>query len=297
MDNVEDQNFSKEHQQSSPKDWFASLPSVQDTKRRLYNPNLRTPEAQAVWDKLPGFLQDNKDLLLTKMGAKDAVVHLHGSTLLGVSTDGKRKEESPYIWELQPSDVDLVVFVDDSNLSVHEGDTKVFQFVMESGMEDVLGRQGEGVLVSKANLERQLKSVCQKTLTGDELTFEENSGLYFMTSFFGSDALFESSHGKEAQWRNELLKTILDTPGGEDVWNTKIREMFNTYVVNYETNSFGSDASGHENRVARAFDKIASAKEKPDEIKRLAADYLRDRRASIQLPPFEELRSLRPHLV
>ena len=95
-------------------DLFSTLEEVKTAKRRLYNPRHRTPESQKAWNKLPDFLERNKDLLGFFMGSKDVVIHLHGSMLLGVGTEGKRakcsRKDYWHMWETPPSDIDLLVF-------------------------------------------------------------------------------------------------------------------------------------------------------------------------------------------
>ncbi len=92
-------------------DLFSTLEEVKTAKRRLYNPRHRTPESQKVWNKLPDFLEKNKELLNFFMGSKEVAVHLHGSMLLGFGTDGKKRESgNTSLWETPPSDIDLLLF-------------------------------------------------------------------------------------------------------------------------------------------------------------------------------------------
>lgn len=132
-----------------------------------------------------------------------------------------------------------------------------------------------------------------------EITYKDLSVVYDTTILFGSDALFQGKPGIEAKWRNEILKILLQNPGGENLWNRRIRKYFNLYLAGYEDNYPGLIRGGkkerNKKRVTMAFEKILTEKGVPD--KERAKDALSKQRANLQLPEFKVIQSLKDKLV
>lgn len=297
-------------------DLFSKLEEVRIMKRRLYNPRLRTPEAEKVWENLPDFLEKNKELLMLMMGSREVAVHLHGSMLLGVGTSGRRNAIEPPRWDIPPSDIDLFIFVGepdeneeryqaeygnkDKNLPIDlQEDERIHRFIEKTDFQKKLGHRGDGIIVRVPQLIDQIKNICQKLSDNEKLSEEDLFAIYKATMLFGSDALFQSSPELEGKWRNNLLKILLEHPSGEFVWNNGIRKYFDIYFVRYEENSLIPGQivkKSHKKRVEVALEEILNKREIPTSHRERAKNYLRNQRITLGLPSFDSIKVLKDKL-
>lgn len=320
MENIESRFFSERNKAEINEinpviDLFSTLEEVKTAKKRLYRH--RSPEAQKVWNKLPDFLEKNKDLLSFFMGSKDVVAHLAGSMLLGVGTEGKRaiideKQSTWHMWDIPPSDIDLLFFVGEKDENEQKYQAKygaedrelsdslkeierVDRFFEQSNFEKEFNFREEGAIVWVPELTTKIKEICK----GQEITDKEFFPIYKTAMLFGSDALFQSNKSIESKWRNEILKILLENPGGEVFWNEGIRKYFNLYFAGYEENPFvlgRKSKESHKKRVDVAFDKILSEKNVPPRSRERAKNALSKQRSKIQLPEFKVIESLKEKL-
>lgn len=300
-------------------DWFSTLPEVESVKKRLYNPRHRTAEAKETWDKLRKVLERNKSSFSFCMGSKDVVVHLHGSMLLGVGTEGKKSKDSHYLWETPPSDIDLYVFVGkkgdnekkyqakyaaedkDFSGSLKESE-RLSRFFEQSNFETEFNRRGDGLIVNVPELMNKIEEICFNLENKQEIAEEDKWQIYNAAMLFGSDALFQGKKGLEGKWRNQILKILLKSPaGGEILWNEGIRKYFNMYLAGYEDNPVRPTQEAkeaHKKRVGIAFDKILA--QYSDNAQKLykepAKKALSKMRRDLQLPKYEDLKKLKEKL-
>lgn len=305
-------------------DWFSTLGETKTAKKRLYNPNLRTTESQEVWNKLPDFLEKNKELLGFYMGSKEVAAHLTGSMLLGVGTEGKKTisdythpvlDNTWHMWEIPPSDIDLLLFVgekDDNERKYqnkHGAEDKelpdslkeierVDRFFEQSNFEEEFNLREEGMIVRIPELMTQIREICPRLLVEQKIINENRIAIYNAAMLYVSDALFQSNRSIEAKWRNEILKIILENPGGKILWDEGIRKYFNLYIAGYEDNPFTNKPKEmQKKRVGMAFEKILSEKNVPQPYKERAKDALSKQRANIQLPEFQVIQSLKDKIM
>lgn len=289
--------------QSEIVDWFSSIDTNLD---RLYNPRLRTAEAQTAWTEAPKFLDDNAELLKFTMGSKEISVHLHGSMLIGVGNDGIVNTETGKV-ELQPSDIDLFVLVGDkdeydadyqnkyakldSELSPSfKEDERMWRFINGSHMREKMKRRGDMIIVHIDQLISEFDILCQQLTQNKPYSLNAFWTCYNIAMLFGSKSIYETDNSVEARFRNEVITKILTTEGGKPLWN-EIRRIFSEKIVNYELSDTSS--SDHEKRVNIAFEEVLRIRGLPEEHYERAKDYMRKLRTEIQLPTYEELNTIR----
>lgn len=292
-------------------DWFSTLDETKKAMRRLYKEAHRTPEAKQVWDKLPGFLEENKGLLSFLVGTEEFAVHIQGSMLVGVGTEGKKnKNASPDSQEISPSDIDFLIFVGDKDDRENKYQAKyvaedkdlpddlresarLARFFAQSDFSKEFNFHGDGFIVDMAELAMKMKEICNKLSKGGAIEegTEEGMNIYRAAVMFGSDALFQGKHGTESKWRNEILKIILENPGGEKLWNEGIKKYFNLYIANYEYNALTpARKEKQRKRVDMAFDKILDEKKVSPDRRNQAKQALSKMRSELILPEFETIK-------
>lgn len=318
MENFESKFFAHKEaaEPNQTVDLFSTLKETKVAKKRLYNPRLRTPEAEKVWSTLPDYLERNRHLLSLTMGSEEVAVHLHGSMLVGVGTEGKRSETKSHCWETPPSDVDLFIFVgepdeNEQKYQAEYGDEdkslpdnlreeeRIHRFIKQTNFENEFNRRGDGIIVRVPELISQIKEICQKLSNEQKISEEDLFAIYRTTMLFGSDPLFQTNPGLKAKWRNDIIKLLLESPSGEIVWNKGIRKYFNRYLARYEDNPLipkQTAIKSHKKRVEMTFEKVLSTREIAPSRRKRAKDYLRTQRAAIQLPEFTTLQTLKDKL-
>lgn len=255
------------------------------------------------------------------MGSEKVAVHIHGSMLVGMGTDGIKKETDTSLWETPPSDIDFLVFVgekDENEQKYQEKysekdkdmnddskeEERIFRFIeddkMENRLQKNLGRRGDGMIVRVPELIEQIREICAKLSNNQEPTNEELISIYKTSILFGSDAVFQDKNDTEAMWRNEILKILLENPSGKVVWNG-IRDYFNLYLANYEENPMATShldeiKKDHKKRAGLAYEKILSEMNVQQDRKEIATNSLKKQRSKIQLPDFQAIQSLKEKL-
>lgn len=298
-------------------DWFSTLEETKTAMKRLYNPRLRTPESQEIWDKLPGFLEKNKDLLSFCVGSSEFAVHFFGSMSLGIGTDCKKGKNGE---ELPISDIDLLIFAGeiDNNKKICrvkleeakifpdwikktlEDDKRASQFIEQSNIQNEFNKSADIKIIRVPDVITKIEKICNKFSREEVTTNEWDEFLIKMTALmFGNNSLSQGKQGQEAKWRNELLKVILGNPGGERLWNEGVREYFNWHVfAGYDGNPLLSEAARekHSKRFEMAFDEILSKRGIKEEHKKSAKEAINKKLATTQLPEFKVIQSLKDKL-
>lgn len=306
------ENESKNNETNEVVDWFSTLDETKKAMRRLYKEAHRTPEAKQAWNKLSSFLEKNKDLLSFLMGTEEFAVHIHGSMLVGFGTEGKKnKNAGPDSWEIPPSDIDFLIFVGDKDDRENKYQAKyaaedkdlpddlrdsarLARFFGQSDFSKEFPH-GDGFIVRLPDLAMKMKEICNKLSKGGaiEEDTEEGLSIYRAAVMFGSDALFQGKHGTESKWRNEILKIILENPGGEKLWNEGIKKYFNLYIANYENNALTpARKEKQRKRVDMAFDKILDEKKVSPDRRNRAKQALSKMRSELNLPEFEKIKGV-----
>ena len=293
--------------------------TIYHANERLYNQRLFTPESQVIWQKLPDLLKRNSEALKLTMGSSKVSVHLHGSMLIGVGNEGKSDTEGGKM-QIGSSDVDLFILVGEHDnydekyqaenaeeiasanrvgLQQKLIDEKRGDYLMSnSSIQEELGHRVEIVVVNVSDILDKLKALSNKFENGGRPDSEDFWDYYNWAMIFGSDSQFETQEGCEAEFRNNILASILSLPHGEKIWEG-IRHVFNKYTVKYEefsTHASNKAQEARQKRVAIAFDEVFDNRNIPEKHRERAKEYLRRQREVIQLPTFEIIQTLKEKL-
>lgn len=294
-------------------DWFSTL---QRTRDRLYNPRLHTAYSKEVQRKLPALLAQEQELLKTMVGSKEVSVHLHGTILIGLGTKGEGAGEKG----VRPSDVDVVIFtgpydeyekryqqqfakINDQTLQALPGqwrddDSRMIAFRQASNIVNRLDKHLDGMIFQVPKLQEQVEKLCLKLYQGAKPGAEKRQTAYNTMLLFASEPFFQSQKDLIGKFRNQMLKVIFNTPGGEVLWDQGIRFQFNHFLVNYERHPLADHPSLIEKRrkrVSFALDEILI--QVTDSKKRQRVEsFLRRQRSLVQLPTFKELEAVKDQI-
>lgn len=290
--------------------------AVNKSSDRLYNPRLRTSVSREIWNRAPSFFKEHADQLKFAVGSDNLVVSLHGSTLLGVATEGIHHPTEPK-WEFSPSDVDVSVYAGEKdkyetryqekygqvdseykNLPEFLEDERLYRFEKEANPKDVFGRRFDGMIVRMPELLSQLKITCKKAMTESEGRKFSNQDLfaaYNSMMLLVTNPIYQSNESLTDRFKDQVLDVILTTPGGKIVWDQLMRPYFRKYMVNYEDNVLGAlptAQGGHKKRVGMAFEEILALRGVDQPNSDRVINFLRKQRSDIQLPAFDELKAM-----
>lgn len=296
---------------------IVSEPVIQDyfqglngSHNRLYAAGLRTELSDRVWKELPEALGENSELLKTMMGSGKIAVYLHGSAALGVAGESTQGAEDP-AERANASDVDMLILVgehdqyerayqdefaqDDADIlpSLRE-EERGWRFLRRSGFADRMGLRGDITIVSVPELLNDIAELDTIGQTGKwpKHAFETMTKVGLALS---SPKVLESQDNASAVFRNTILKAILDLKHSRAAWE-QVRKIFHQYTVDYEEGAHFRTQKHHSRRVERAFDEVLEARSIPAEEHEQAKEFMRKQRANIDLPEFDQLLALRPHL-
>lgn len=284
---------------------------ISKSTEKLYNPKLRTSVSREIWDKAPGFFEQNKESLKFYMGSDNVEAHIHGSALLGVSTEGvNHPDPEKNIWLTPPSDADVIIFVgkkdhcdkqyqakfgeEDEHWYKDRDDLKNnergHRFAKESHANEVFARRFDYIIVRIPELISQLQIACQKAVKGEKFNDTDLYAAYNSMVLLTTEPIYRTNQNETMDFKRDTLNMILSAPGGEIIWDNLIRPYFHYLMVQYEHNRLGApNDQVHKQRVALAATEILKSRGVSSEHANRVLNFLRKRRTKIQLPAFKEL--------
>lgn len=291
-------------QDLSTTDWFNTIPATHD---QLYAPGLRTELSQRIWDEIPALLEENSEALQKLVGSNELSVFMHGSSALGVASEGGEKVKDLKLHPdddgyrtIQPSDIDLLVVTGSQEEGIDNGWVGV-DFGEASDFEEHMGRRPDITVINLPDMLKKIKdfdnALDAKAWPDDAHKILVKTGL-----ILASPAMYQTNEGNTANIRNRLLKTILELSHSQGVWG-ELRRLFHEFTVDYEEGAWYPHPhqvafkQKRSIRVNTAFDQVLARRSIPPEHHERAKTFMRARRSAIDLPTYEQIIALKEQII